>query len=359
MARSGVIYGPTGSFKTTQIKRFAHYIANKTGKSTLLLSLDGGGWAPCEPEVQAGMIEPYRCETATLPLPILRNISRGYWPADPNETRPERINLIPINWDKFGGIAIEGWTSIGTVISRYLCDQGISVGGEDRNKANANMMFTQPIHLDGAIVTEKFGSTTRGDYKFIQNTLHGLVTNLGSLPCEYVLHTALESKTEDDDRSTIYGPSIEGKKGTSQCGAWVGDQIHAQDYAVPVNVEVDDPNNPGKKIAQTLVETRVRFFFMKHPDPVTGIMFPAKPRVAPEKMGELAKRFPGGYFEPTADGRNGFDAYLELLDTLQSHQSDQLKGWRERCDAKLGRGPKAATAPSDPTPINASARSAK
>lgn len=337
MARSGVIYGSTGSRKTTQVKRFAHYIAKLTGKSTLLLSLDGGGWAPCEPEVRAGMIDAYRCETATLPLVILRKISQGYWPTDPNETEPSKINLAPIDWSKYGGMACEGWTSIGMVISRYLADKGISVGGEDRAKPGSNMMFQLPIHVDNVLVNEKFGSTTRGDYKFIQNALHGIVTNMSSLPCEYVLHTALESKTEDDDRSTVYGPAIEGKKGTAQCGAWVGDQIHAQDYSVPVVVKV--PNTvTGAMEDQTVIDTRVRFFFKKHPDPVTGIMFPAKPRVTPEKVRELDKRFPGGYFEPTADGQDGFDTYLEFLDTLAASQTDELKGWRERMDSKLGRG---------------------
>src|SRR2546421_4550266 len=79
VARSGCLYGPTGSYKTTQVKRLAHYIAKKTGKATYLLSLDGGGWDSCTPEVRAGMILPYRRETANLPLVILRKISQGYW----------------------------------------------------------------------------------------------------------------------------------------------------------------------------------------------------------------------------------------------------------------------------------------
>ena len=51
MARSGCIYSPTGGRKTSQVKDFAHYIARLTGKATLLLSTDGGGWDPCKPEV--------------------------------------------------------------------------------------------------------------------------------------------------------------------------------------------------------------------------------------------------------------------------------------------------------------------
>jgi hypothetical protein len=337
MARTGCIYGPTGSRKTTQIKRLAHYVAKRTGKATLLLSLDGGGWAPCQPEVEVGMIRPYRCETATLPLVLLRKISQGYWPENPEETNPERINLIPINYDEVAGFAIEGWTSIGGVVMRYLPDQGINVGGEDRKKANSNMSFAQAVQVMGVWQPQDFGSNTRGDYNFVLRFLSGFVNNCASLPMEYVLHTALEAKTEDDDRSTIYGPAIEGKKGTAQCGAWVGDLIHAQDYPVAKTMKVPDPQDSTKQIEQSIIDMTVRFHFKKHLDPATGIPFPAKPRVTPEKLGELDKRFPGGYFEPTADGRDGFDAYLEMLDELSVGQADTLKDWRQRMDVKLGR----------------------
>ena len=142
MARSGCLYGPTGAFKTTQVKFFSHYIYERTGKSTLLLSCDGGGWVACQPEVDAGLIRPYRVETATLPLVILRKISQGYWPRDPLETQPERIDLIPVNWDEVGGIAVEGWTSISQVIMRYLPDKGISVGGVVRAGIEVHMAHT-------------------------------------------------------------------------------------------------------------------------------------------------------------------------------------------------------------------------
>lgn len=337
MARSGVIYGGTGTRKTTQVKLFAHYIAELTGKSTLLLSTDGGGWAPCQPEIDAGMIKAYRCETANLPLVLLRKISQGYWPLNEEETDPAKIDLAPINYDEVGGLAIEGWSSISQVVMRYLPDHGISVGGEDRNKPNANMAFVQAVQVLGQWQTENFGSSTRGDYGFLLNYLYGLVINFNSLPLIYVLHTALEGKTEDDDRSTVNGPLIAGKKGTSQCGAWVGDMIHAQDYPVVRKIVVPDPSDSSKTMEQEVIDMTVRFHFKKHLDPTTGIPFPAKPRVTPEKIGELDKRFPGGYFEPTPDGKDGFGEYLRVVDALGAKQGDQLKGWREKMDQKLGR----------------------
>lgn len=333
MARSGVIYGPSGSWKTSQVKWFARYIAKKTGKATLLLSSDGGGWEPCRPEVEAGMIRPYRCDSATVPMPILHLVSKGYWPKDPENPRR---GFRPVNWDEIGGMAVEGWTSISQVIMRYLPASGISVGGEDRTKLGG---WAQDVTVEDAegqsrTLNLNFRSNTRGDFGFVQAQLYSLVTNFNALPCEYVLYTALESKTEDDDRSTIYGPAIAGKKATAQCGAWVGDLLHAQDYTVPRNIEVNNPEKPGEKMLQTVHDVTVRYFYKKHPDPVTGILFPAKPRVTPERIGDLEKKLPGGYFEPTTSW--GIDKYLEFVDSL-AMPDDSLKSWREKMDARLGR----------------------
>lgn len=342
MARSGCIYGPTGTRKTSQVKELAHYIAEKTGKATLLLSTDGGGWEPCDPEVRAGMIRPYRCEVANLPLVLLRKISQGYWPENAMETDPGKINLVPMDYSDIGAIAIEGWSSISQVVMRYLPDQGISVGGEDRKKPGSNMAFAQSVKVNDNWQPQTFGSNTRGDYGFVQNFLYGFTTNFNSLPVEYVLYTALESRTEEDDRSTTFGPAIAGKKGTRDCGSWVGDLIHAQDYPVITKRKVPDPSNPGKSMEVDNIDLTVRFHFRKHLDPATGIPFPAKPRLTPEKVEDLEKRFPGGYFEPVVkDGivLEGFSAYLKYIDSLSEAQAqgDSLKGWREKQDAKLGR----------------------
>jgi len=359
MARSLCIFGSTGSRKTTQIKWLSRYIAEVTGKATLLLSLSGGGWAPCDPEIAAGMISAYRCDAAVTPLFVLRKISQGYWPLYPDKineallaiqsgdqspTTMHEASLTRIDFSQFGGLAVEDWTAISGLIMRFLPDKGINVGGENRfsiAKSGVSSSFGQVGVVDGNLVSESFGSNIWADYNYTKNTLSGLVTSFNSLPFHTVLYTAMEGKTTEDGEKLskpIYSPEIAGKKAPAECGSWVGDLIHAQDYPLPVVVKVPNPSGEGE-IDQTIMRTTVRFFYTKHPDPDTGIMFPAKPRCAPERIAELDRIFPGGYFEPEWGATWGIDRYIREVEKLteSAAQDESLKGWRERMDAKLGR----------------------
>jgi hypothetical protein len=337
MARSGIIYGSSGSYKTTAVKHFSRYIYEVTGKKTLLLSMDGGGWDACVPEVLAGIISPYRV-TTTNPLPVLRVISTGYWPEE-NSDPEAPMNLIPVNWNEVAGIAIEGLTSISQAEMRYLADNAMVVGGEKTSLGR----FDQGVRVNGQVKTEAFAGSSMGHYGFTQNNVYSLIMNFNGLAGpHYVLMSALESRTEEDDRSTSYGPQIAGKKATALAPSWVGDCLHFQDYSVPRLIKVPDPHNPKELIDSTIYETIVRAHFIKHPDPVTGIPFPAKPRITPEKVGELMKWAPGGYIVPTVE--HGFDSYLHKVDELQKGQGDAAKAWRAKIDEKFGRGKK----PSEP-----------
>lgn len=329
MARTGIIYGDSGTFKSTACKHFSRYIYEKTGRMTLLFSQDGGGWGPMVPEIQDGMISAYRCN-AQVPLPVLRKVSQGYWPTDTSKADISETNMVPVDWSRFGGMIVEGITSFSQSIMRFLADNGIKTGEEATN------LFLQRVIVEGKITEEKFAGNSRGHYGFVQNALYSAVTNFSALPCEYVLFTGLESRTEEDDRSTIYGPQIAGKKATNLVPSWVGDCIHSQGYPVERIVKVPDPQKPGSTMDTKVIDTIVRSYFTKHPDPNTGILFPAKPRVAPEKVEALRKIYPGGYFEATVN--EGFDRYLRVIDQLNTEGAGDVGRWRDEQDKKFGRG---------------------
>lgn len=329
MARSGIIFGDSGTGKSTAAKHFSHYIYERTHKLTLLLSLDGGGWGPMQPEIDAGLINAYRCNIE-VPLPTLRKISQGFWPVDPAMTRAAETNLVRVDWGKYGGVIVEGVTSISQALMRHLADKGIKTGEEATNP------FQQQVIVDGRAVAEQFAGNSRAHYGFVQNQLYSLMMNFNALSCEYVLYTGLESRAEEDDRTLIYGPQIAGKKATALVPSWVGDCIHAQGVPVRKTVQIPDAADPKKMVDSEIVETAIRMYFVKHPDPVTGIMYPAKPRVSPEAIPALMRRWPGGYFEPGL--AEGFDAYLKTVDELNRGQKNAVDEWRKKVDEKWGGG---------------------
>lgn len=329
MARSGVLFGDSDTRKTTAVAHFSHYIYQKTHKKTLLVSMDGGGWAAAQPEIDAGLIKAYRCNTE-IPLPTLRKISQGYFPADTSKSKAAETDLRAVDWDEFGGMAVEGVTSISQALMRHLADKGIKTGEEAVNP------FLQQVIVEGKMTQEQFAGNSRAHYGFVQNQLYSMIMNFNSLPCEYVLFTGLESRAEEDDRTPVYGPQIAGKKATALIPSWVGDCIHAQGTGVKKQVEVPDPTDPKKTTTIEIVESVVRFYFMSHPDPVTQIRFPAKPRVAPMAIPQLMKKWPGGYFEPGL--ASGFDDYLHTVDELNLGQKNAVDEWRRKVDEKWGRG---------------------
>lgn len=351
MAKSGCIYGESGTYKTTSIAHFARYIADTTGKATLLVSADGGGWTPCDEEISVGMIRPYQLDIShDRFLPTLVLIGRGYWPKNPDEPDMAKHNFTAVNWNEIGGIAVEGFTSIGNGLLLH-CSQKALKTGED-----ATSKFGRTIIVDDQEVVVGFAGNSKAHYQFVHNQLQGFTKAVTSLPVKYVLFTGIDKKAEDTDRTTINGVSTPGKAITNLIPTWVGDFIHAQDYSVPRKIKVPPP---GKSLSQCkpdeLIETDVydkvcRYYFKDHPDPVTGILFKAKPRITHGAVTALGKEFPGGYFEPTPD--HGFDLYLKTLDRLLAQgvlkEDDTLKNWREKMDKQLGRTSNIRIAPQVP-----------
>ncbi len=332
MARSGVIYGSTGTFKTTAVAHFSRWIAETTGKATLLFTASAeGGWEPCAEEVRAGMVLPYKCDVNTIPLPIIRRVSQGYWPENPEEPDIAQVSFVPVDWSKVGGIAVEGITSLGTMLMRHCADKNLKTGEEGTSR------FTQPINVNGEIQYETFVQNSRGHYGFVQNQLYSLISNFTSLPAAYVLFTAHEKKYTEDGELQV-GINVPGKAITSLVPTWLGDCIHAQDYAQQATVRVADSKAEGGFREEPTVRVTCRYYYSKHPDPMTGAIFEAKPRVTHSKVAELERMFPGGFFVPTPE--HGFDEYLRAVDRLaqDAAQSDALKDWRKRLDDKLGRG---------------------
>lgn len=300
-ANTILVYGETGTFKTSNVGRFARYMYEKTGKPTRLVSADGGGWMPVQAEIDAGIIDALRIVEAEQPLPLLRKLGQGYWPVD------GRLQLQGIS--EVGAYAVEGLTSIPMLLLRHLVKTGRKVSEEVIGK------FEEEIEVDGKKVKESFSAPSRSHYGFIQNFVLDMLASFRALPVERVLFTAHEGKGSDDiTNQMVYGPATVGKAITDRLPSEVGDLLHF--YAVPIGV------------AGAKSKLEVRCYLDKHPDTQTQILWPAKTRLQPEQLPEFNKQWPERCFPLTLD--QGVEAYLRFQDEARIKATAQE--WKASID---------------------------
>jgi hypothetical protein len=343
MAEIVCVFGGSGAFKTAQAHFFAKYIYQRYGRITQLASCDGGGWKPLEPDIEAGLIEAWGISSLENPRSVMRKLSQGFWPkvtTAPDGT--QRLVLAPPTaetWKRVGLRVHEGLTSTANVIMRDALNRQLVVSGDQRGEKGA-IQFDEKVQTLDAMgkettSTEKYSFATQGNYNDAQRAVYDFATNYRSLPCPYVYLTALEARGEEEDtRKTIIGPAVIGKAMTAQVGAWVGDLIHAEDFFEDVPDPTHKPPTtpaPAGWRARTMQQVKARYWFIRHPDPVTGMLFPAKPRVAPERVKDLLDVFPGGYFVPTMT--SGIDAYLEVVERIQAAAGGDMREWMKQQDA--------------------------
>lgn len=321
-----MIYGPTGVRKTTQIGEFAKFIYEKTGKKTRLLATDGGGWGPIQNYVDAGIIDVWRLVDEENPLAAITKGAKGAWPtALRNGIRTGDIKEV-VRADRakaladVGAYAVDGITSMAQMVIGSTVSKGQKISQDIVGKFE-----------EGG---ETFGAASPSHYGFAQRmVVDNLIRPLSGLPLERVLYTALEGKGEDRlTKTTTYGPAVAGQAITSVIPTYVGDCLHFDDYLADAGVvKVDDKD-------MKLVSGEVRVWFTQHPDPITKIMWPAKPRVVADRYAEFKKRLgEHGFFNLTGD-KNLYN-YLKVQEEMLQASGNELKLWKEAMDlARAGKG---------------------
>lgn len=327
--KTTLIYGPSGSGKTSNVGFFARYLyeltARKYGKGrvTRLITCDGGGWQPAKAMEDAGILEVFQLNTVEYANAAIDQLSRGHWPAaDPKN--PGAL-LPPSKWPKlaFGqspeantaGHALEGLTSMADLLMKKLAEKGPNLG------QGASYAYVE----EGF---KTFG-TSQTYYGFVQTRMHKIITDFNVLPVERILWTALEAEGEDGSER-IVGPALIGKAVNSKIPQWVGECIHFDQVAVE---EKEIPGAKTSRIKEQVLE--FRGYFRPHPNLTNGRIHRCKPRVPPEKIEELNKKYPHGYFvlEPT----KGLDEFLRFEEQLMDESSQTLSDWRKEIDAKYAK----------------------
>lgn len=195
-----LLYGPTGSGKTTQIGLLAEDVYTRTGRITRVATADFGGTDTLDPYVDEGIIEVIPLGASNIWIWLHKVVTghvrseQGAWVLDP--ARNQRVGVLA--FESAHGIA---------QLLRLDMEQrgatGIAIGGD------TNSSFD--ITADGE--TRRIGHT-KGYQKFaipqseILNAMYASFRH----PVDVVVWTAGMSKEEDEvSVSQVIGPDVIGK----------------------------------------------------------------------------------------------------------------------------------------------------
>ncbi len=338
-----LLFGRSGSYKTSELRHIARRTYAKYGKITRLVSSDGGGWTPLQPEIDVGIIEPWRVTLQEHPISVYRKLSKGYWPKPVQRNGQRELALVEPNadtWKRVGAYLIEGLTSISAVMMR---DHIINQRKLAEDPLVGQWEEKVLVELgDGKLsdATEKYMTSNWGHFNSVQQSVYEIVTAFSGLPLHMVGFTALETageervgtgKTRVSTGRVQIGPQVIGQAMTTVVPAWVGDCIHMDTYNRDTMSKVKGADGRETEV-KTGVRTNVRAYYVTHPDLETGITVAAKPRVPPERWPALMQKFPGGYYTPTPE--HGLDLYLDAEEELINTSAGSLRSWKEEVDSK-------------------------
>lgn len=331
--RSLMVYGDSGSTKTSQLYHVIKYLIKKLSAERgrpvrfRMIHSDGGGWAPFADSgmIERGEIELIDYSSRKFALADIRRLSMGYWPIwvdkdnhshrDWAEDRVEYFKTENVcmttedEWEGIGGYLIEGMTSVAETLKTHISNQDEGVGFKESWK------YTE----------EDFTVTglTKGHYGIIQKEVYERHSRgFKTLPMAYLLYSALVGRGEDkQSKDKVYGPQLAGSAMTAVVPSWFMDVIHLEKISWNGNASPILPlENGGDGSHEAVVA-----WFIQHKDHVTvtpgleGLeekagTYLVKARCMPELMPRLLEYFPYGFIP--MGYKNGLDVYYKVLAKL-------------------------------------------
>jgi len=308
---TALCYGATKSGKTREIGAMSLYIYQTYGKTTRLISADGGGWESVQDYVDAGIIEPINISDAATPLTLLHRLARGDWEVEgkwlPRDHKDQQFSNV-------GMYAIEGFYSICQLLMGDQIEKGRKIAEDVVGK------FAEKDADTGEQFT--FGNASRAHYGFVQQRLLQLIREfqgLCAVGVNQILFTSLESSGEDEfTNAKILGPASAGKALTQILPQRVGDLIHLEIVAKPAAKEGQPPTQ------------EYRAYFQPHIDSEIRRAWPASLRLTPTLNLELQKddELRKGYVVLTDERgatREGVSRLWRWRDRTQSKGVEELR----------------------------------
>lgn len=272
--RFDLVYGPTGSGKTTWLLQLARHIFENTGKKTRwyvgdqsLEMIDNEG------VIDDGVVEAWVYATRPNPLSVAQMMTEGAWPTDPLDPKSPLVKPTKPLREDYGMVVFEGLSVLATYI------MGSVEGGLAHRAARGEKMGQDPPFVISDKVgntTIQFGGNSMAHYGFAQARIIDAILRSKALDVPVVYWTAHERTSEDREaKETIVGPDAAGKAMTSKIPLWFGNTIHLT--TAQKRVKSKDVTS-GRDVDHFVMERRA--YTMDHcdPDGLTSIKFIANNR---------------------------------------------------------------------------------
>jgi hypothetical protein len=323
--KTELVYGRSGSGKTSWLLKLARFLFLKTGKRTRWYLGDGGGetvtvtgWAD-----PGGFIELWPYIIRNNPMETTQLICEGYWPdGDLLDAKVKLKAPTPEDLDRIGLWVFEGLT----VMSDYM--MGDKEGGLAYRMAKGETLNQDQSFRfkDGDIL---FGGNARTHYGFVQRKMLDLIGRTTRLPgVKY--WTAHEVKVDDtENREAIFGPDVVGQKLTTRIGGSFGNTIHL--HVAHVTKETTDAVTKAKT-KQIAEEFRAYTRTHYDPDGQTQAKYYANTRMD-ARVREAYPTLMPEFLSP-ADPVN----FYRLLDEARNREAELDARLMDMADIGLTRG---------------------
>jgi len=319
-ASTMLLYGDSGTGKTSQIGEIAKWVYARTGRITRLISADSG-WDPLmdliiTPTNPTGIIEAWNIAYVTSPLPVLIKLSEGYWPSI--EDGPGGLGLV-LKTPTFKGRNI--LAADGREVGMYA-NEGLSTWSDliIMSHIRKQTKIGQDVvgSFSDVVMVEKAGKTREETISFAKAApshfgqvqdfmLLDLVPRFSALAVDYVMWTGHEAKGDDEVsgiKGSILGPATCGKAAVGRTARKFGDTFHMTTVSVPVPATMAN----GKPTFRV----EYRAYYEPHADDVlTRMQWPAKISLSLNRVEEIHKKFPGGYIPLGVSA--GLDQWLDFV----------------------------------------------
>lgn len=330
-AQAILLYGASGTYKTTQVLALAEHVHHTTGLSTRVISAETAGAETLATGIAMGYIEPLWISQDMLPRSAMRKLARGEWPVM-KDGIPVRNAKGEMSWTNslagVGAYAWEGLTSISMLVGQGLKSKfasGTMVKGASEGAGLAGAGYSEEGETFGSGSQSQVGSVQDTIMEILRESPKNLYAKSGG-KIAYVLFTAHEARGVDEfTGGSVYGPGTVGKAITGKIGAEVGTMIHLESESV------ESP--AGKDGGGKIFKQRVWAYFRPHPDTeAPRVLWPAKPRVPPikEALDALEVRFPNSRFELTTS-----QSIVDYLKFQEKAHDDAMKVLEARRAAAL------------------------